>query len=90
MKFKRLRGKIKEVFGTQENFAVAMGLSSFSISQKLNGVTQFTRIEMLTASVLLGFSVDLIIYYFFSEENSETHNDLSDFSLESLLESDNI
>ena len=36
--FSKLRGKIKEVFGTQEKFAKAMGMSSVSLSAKLNNI----------------------------------------------------
>lgn len=34
--YARLRGKIKEVFGTQDAFADAIGLGRVSVSQRLN------------------------------------------------------
>ena len=35
--YSKLRGKIREVFGTQEAFAVALGINAATISGKLNG-----------------------------------------------------
>lgn len=35
--YSKLRGKIKEVFGTQAKFAKAMGMSTVTLSAKLNG-----------------------------------------------------
>lgn len=37
--YSKLKGKIKEVFGTQSAFAKAMGLSGVSLSSKLNNIT---------------------------------------------------
>ena len=34
--YSKLRGKIKEVFGTQAKFAKAMGMSTVTLSAKLN------------------------------------------------------
>ena len=40
--YSKLRGKIKEVFGTQAKFAKAMGMSTVTLSAKLNGTVHCT------------------------------------------------
>lgn len=44
--YRKLRGRIKEVFGTQEAFAEALGLSKNSVSKKLNGKTEFSQSDV--------------------------------------------
>lgn len=66
--YAKLRGKIKETFGTQERFAKAMGLSTVSLSAKLNNTVPFTGPEMNKACEILGVSVDFIPIYFFTEK----------------------
>lgn len=66
--YSKLKGKIKEVFGTQEAFAKAMGLSGVSLSSKLNNVTQFTQVEINRACELLSIPVEYISVYFFTEK----------------------
>ena len=51
--YSKLRGKIKEVFGTQAKFAKAMGMSTVTLSAKLNGTVQFTAPEMNKACEVL-------------------------------------
>lgn len=62
----KLRGKIKEVFGTQERFADALGISKATLSQKLNNYSEFTQGEMLNAMCLLNQSPSQIDEYFFT------------------------
>lgn len=66
--YSKLKGKIKEVFGTQSSFAKAMGLSSVSLSSKLNNATNFTQIEINRACELLSIPVEFIPVYFFTEK----------------------
>lgn len=66
--YSKLKGKIKEVFGTQSAFAKAMGLSGVSLSSKLNNVTQFTQVEINRACELLSIPVEFIPVYFFTEK----------------------
>ena len=66
--YSKLRGKIKEVFGTQSSFAKGMGLSSVSLSSKLNGSTNFTQVEINKACELLSIPVEFIPVYFFTEK----------------------
>lgn len=64
--YSKLRGKIKEVFGTQENFAAAMVMSTVTLSAKLNNKIPWTQEEMNLACQLLGVSVEFIPLYFFT------------------------
>lgn len=41
MKFPKLRGRIREKFGTEAAFAKALGVSVQIVSRKLNGSCQF-------------------------------------------------
>ena len=64
--FSKLRGKIVEVFGKQEAFAKALGLSSRSLSLKLNNERYFKPTEISKAIDLLGLSLSDIPEYFFA------------------------
>lgn len=71
MSYNKLRGKIREVFGTQEAFAAAMDMNAATISGKLNGKSDWTRAEMELACSLLGISVLEMHSYFFCPQNCE-------------------
>lgn len=66
--YKKLLGKIVEVFGTQAKFAEAMHLSERSVSLKLNCKVEWKQSEMLDASRLLKFPPEQIPIYFFTSE----------------------
>lgn len=66
--YAKLRGKIKEVYGTQENFATAMLMSAVTLSAKLNNKIPWTQGEINLACELLGVSVEFIPLYFFTEK----------------------
>ena len=66
--YAKLKGKIREVFGTQESFAVAMLLSTVSLSAKLNNKVPFTQSEINKACELLGIPLEFIPVYFFTEK----------------------
>lgn len=71
MSYSKLRGKIREVFGTQEAFAEAMGMNTATVSGKLNGKSDWTRAEMELACSLLGISMMKMHSYFFCPQNCE-------------------
>lgn len=71
MDYSRLRGKIKEVFGTEGKFAKALGISPTALSAKLNNVVQFTQAQMNKACELLGIPLDQLPVYFFTPEVKE-------------------
>ncbi len=64
--YDKLRGKIKEVFGTQDKFAEALGMSKSTLSLKLNNVSEFSQREMLESMKLLGESSSMVDLYFFT------------------------
>ena len=62
----KLRGLIREKFGTQEAFADALKMSHTTLSSKLNGKTDWKRQEIEDACRLLDISAADIPLYFFS------------------------
>lgn len=67
MSYSKLRGKIREVFGTQEAFATAMGMNTATISGKLNDKSDWTRAEMELACSLLKIPMLEMHEYFFAQ-----------------------
>ena len=63
--YKKLRGKIREVFGTEKQFAKALGISSTSLSLKFNGESSFKQSQSSRCCELLGIPVKEIGQYFF-------------------------
>ena len=63
--YSKLRGKIKEVFGTQDKFAKALGISGATLSLKLNNISEFTQQEMAASMRLLHEPTRSVDKYFF-------------------------
>ena len=61
----KLKGKIKEVLGTQSNLAERIGLDETTISNKINSNTYFTQKEILKIASVLNISLEEIPEYFF-------------------------
>lgn len=70
--YSKLRGRIKEKYETQENFAQKMGVSRTTLSQKLNNINEFTQQEINKAVELLDLPVEEIPVYFFTIEVQKT------------------
>lgn len=66
--YRRLRGKIREVFGTESAFSKAMGIGRTSMSQRINNISEFSSHEILRASKLLMIPSEEIPQYFFEEK----------------------
>ena len=64
--YKKLRGKIREVFGTQDKFARALGIGRVSLSQRLNNHLEFTQQEINQSCELLGINKTELANYFFN------------------------
>ena len=64
--YSKLRGKIREVFNTERDFAVAMNLSKATISAKLNNAVEFSQTEIDNACSLLEIDQSDISTYFFT------------------------
>lgn len=65
MSYAKLRGRIREKFGTNAAFAKAMGKSETTISAKLTKKTDWTREEMELACDLLDVPIAEAHLYFY-------------------------
>lgn len=63
--YSELYGKIRAVYGTQEAFAEAMGMSLSALSQRLNGKIAWRTPEIVKACELLGIPLEHAHLYFF-------------------------
>ena len=66
--YRKLRGRIREIFGTQEEFAKSMNLSTTSISAKLNNKIEWSQQEINRAAEVLNIPDNKVFTYFFTEE----------------------
>lgn len=64
--YAKLRGKIKEMYGSQDNFAAAIGMDRSTLSIKLNGKSDWTRTEIEKSCVLLEIPFVEAFNYFFT------------------------
>lgn len=69
--YSKLRGRIREIFKTQSAFAKAMGMSTTSLSVKLNNIVEFSQKEIEKAVELLKIDKEDIPVYFFTLEVQE-------------------
>ena len=64
--YNKLRGKIVEVFGTQDNFAKKLGISTNALSRKMNNKISLSQKEVIQWAELLGIcEKDYKAYFFF-------------------------
>lgn len=66
--YRKLKGKIVEVFGCQRTFAEAIGMNVATVNLKLNGKSDWTSAEMFKGCNLLGIPYDEMHLYFFAEK----------------------
>ena len=66
--YSKLKGRIKEVLGTQEVYAEKIGLSRTSLSLRLSGKLEFTEREISKSCDVLEFEPSEIPAYFFTIE----------------------
>lgn len=74
--YRKLRGRIKEIYSTQNSFAVDMNIGIGSLSAKLNNHVDFSQREIVVACILLNIAPEDINDYFFCVKSSETRTDL--------------
>lgn len=65
--FNKLKGRIKEILGTQENYAKELNISVPALIKKLNNQSQFTQTEICKSREILKISDEELNLYFFSE-----------------------
>lgn len=70
--YDKLKGKVKEVMGTQGRLAEQMQLDETTISNKLNNNTYFTQKEIIKICNLLNIEHKEIPEYFFKEKVRES------------------
>ena len=66
MSYAKLRGKIREVFGSEGAFAVELQINPASLSAKLSNKSPWKREEIEKACLLLGIPIEEVHLYFFS------------------------
>lgn len=69
--YSKLKGKIKEILGTQNKLAEILGLDETTISNKINSNTYFTQKEIFKICVILNIPHSYIPEYFFKEKVRE-------------------
>ena len=63
--YSKLRGRIKEIYNTQNDFARALGIGKVSLSKRLNGKLDFTQSEISKSAELVKIAFESITEYFF-------------------------
>lgn len=69
--YSKLKGKIKEILGTQGKLADLSDLDEATISNKLNSNTYFTQKEIIKICFLLDIKLIEIPEYFFKQKVRE-------------------
>lgn len=67
MEFANLRGEIRRRCKSENSFAKMIGMSSTTLSQKLNGKRDWKRSEMIKSMEVLLLPTSSIYDYFFAE-----------------------
>lgn len=74
LNYDKLKGKIKEMLGTQSKLAEELQIDETTISNKLNSNTYFTQKEILKICSILNIPNVDIPEYFFKEKVRETEH----------------
>ena len=69
--YRKLRGRIIEYFGSAGGLAEKLGISQAIVSMKLNGLTPFSKQDMIDWSKALDIPREEYVDYFFCEELAE-------------------
>ena len=69
--YSKLRGKIREVYGSEGKFANAIGITDTTLSLILNNKSEFKQQQIKVACNLLGIQPEEIDDYFFALEVKE-------------------
>ena len=71
--FNKLKGRIKEIYGTQSAFALAMLMDEATLSKKLNNKVEFTPKEIYRVCLLLCIDMEKELKaYFFTSKVQKT------------------
>lgn len=66
--YSRLKGKIKEKYNTQADFANALGMGISTLNLKLNNKAEWSQEEMTATLGLLGEEMNMVDSYFFTHQ----------------------
>lgn len=69
--FGRLKQRIKDVYGSQDNFADALGITLQSVSNKLNNRSRFNNDEMYEWMELLDIAPVFFADYFMTPKDKK-------------------
>ena len=64
--YSKLKGRVKEVLGTQDVFAERLGIGRVSLSQRMTGKLEFSQSEIMLSCDILNFDPREIPEYFFT------------------------
>ena len=70
--YSKLNGRIKEIFGTQDNYAKKLGISVASVNYKLNNKVAFTQDEIYKSIHCLNIKNEEIQEIFFTKKVEKT------------------
>ena len=65
--YNKLKGRIREMCGTNTEFAQQLGCSLNTLSAKLNHKNDFTQSDIIKSIRILNINVDEVPAYFFSQ-----------------------
>lgn len=69
--YSKLRGRIREICGTQEAFAQKIGMSESTLSLKLNNRAEWSQEEMWKVMKVINEPDELVSEYFFCRDSLE-------------------
>lgn len=73
--YSKLRGRIKEKYGSEREFAKALGISAPTLSSKLNNTTDWTSDQVLISCELLDIEPAEMSIFFYSLVRKSEQND---------------
>lgn len=73
--YRELRADIKRLYGTEMNFAKAIGMNKGTLSLKLSNKSEFTQRDMLKIAEALHSHVAMISAYFFTPIVTKTQQE---------------
>lgn len=63
--YSKLRGRIRQLYGTETKFAAVIGMSTVSLSAKLNNKVGWSESEIMKCLELLKIPLKHVTEYFF-------------------------
>jgi len=70
LKYAKLRGRIVEKYGTQDEFRKKVGISKTAMSKKMTGKTGFSQNDIVKWCELLSIDLQNVSDYFFANESN--------------------